>query len=120
VLVYKKVNSHLLNPTTGQRVRYGQRRSSAASGRPKTLGFGAVAITAFVGLRVCQLMVRCFTRKKRTQEEQEELLIQQALEQQQMQQLPPVVRASRGTQQKGGHGHGGALSWRVQMSCMGC
>lgn len=92
MLVYKKTNSHLLNPSTGQRVRYGQRRYSTASGRPKTLGFGAAAITAFVGFRVCQLLVRCFRRPKQlTPEEEEELLIQQALEQQQMQQLPPVV-----------------------------
>lgn len=91
VLVYKKTNSHLLNPSTGQRVRYQQRRSSTASGRPKTLGFGAAAITAFVGFRVCQLLVRCFRRPKQlSPEEEEELLIQQALEHQQMQQLPPV------------------------------
>lgn len=96
VLVYKKTNSHLLNPSTGQRVRYGQRRSSTTSGRPKTLGFGAAAITAFVGFRVCQLLVRCFRRPKQlTPEEEEELLIQQALEQQQMQQLPPVVSLRR-------------------------
>lgn len=91
MLVYKKTNSHLLNPTTGKRVRYGQTRSSGASGRPKTFGFGAAAVTAFVGFRVCQLLVRCFRRRQPTPEEQEELLIQQALEQQQMQQLPPVV-----------------------------
>jgi hypothetical protein len=91
VLVYKKVNSHLLHPSTGQRLRYGQRRSSTASGRPKTLSFGAAAITAFVGFRVCQLLVRCFKKRKPTQQEQEELLIQQALQQQQMQQVPPLV-----------------------------
>jgi hypothetical protein len=94
VLVYKKTNSHLLHPTTGKRMRYGQQRSSGASGRPKTLSFGTAAVTAFVGFRVCQLLVRCFRRRKGTQEEQEELLIQQALEQQQIQQLPPVVSAA--------------------------
>lgn len=91
MLVYKKVNSHLLHHSTGQRLRYGQRRSSTTSGRPKTLSFGAAAITAFVGFRVCQLLVRCFRKRKPMQQEQEELLIQQALEQQQMQQMPPLV-----------------------------
>jgi len=93
VPVYKKVNSHLLHPATGQRVRHGQRRAAVAQGRPKTLSFGAAAITAFVGFRVCQLLVRCFRRRKLSPEEEEELLIQQALERQQLQQLPPVVSA---------------------------
>ena len=91
MLVYKKVNSHLLHPTTGQRVQRGNRRSSMTQGRPKTLSFGAAAITAYVGFRVCQLLVRCFRKRRLSPEEQEELLIQQALERQQLQQLPPVV-----------------------------
>ncbi len=40
----------------------------------QTLGFGAAVVTAFVGFRVCQLLVRCFRRPKQlTPEEEEEV-----------------------------------------------
>lgn len=62
-----------------------------AAARPHTLSFGTVALTAFIGFRVCQLLRRCF-KSKPSPEEQQLLLLQQQLEleQQQQQQLPPV------------------------------
>jgi hypothetical protein len=63
-----------------------------AAARPRTLSFSTVALTAFIGFRVCQLLRRCFKPKPSPQEQQMLLLQQQLeLEQQQQQQLPPVV-----------------------------
>ncbi|WIA28496.1 hypothetical protein OEZ86_011039 [Tetradesmus obliquus] len=89
VVVYHKVNGKVVDPRTGQRMRPGQRHMAAA--RPHTLSFGTVALTAFIGFRVCQLLRRCF-KPKPCPEEQQLLLLQQQLEleQQQQQQLPPV------------------------------
>uniref|UniRef100_A0A383VN64 Uncharacterized protein n=1 Tax=Tetradesmus obliquus TaxID=3088 RepID=A0A383VN64_TETOB len=89
VVVYHKVNGKVVDPRTGQRMRPGQRHMAAA--RPHTLSFGTVALTAFIGFRVCQLLRRCF-KPKPSPEEQQLLLLQQQLEleQQQQQQLPPV------------------------------
>jgi hypothetical protein len=67
-----------------------------AAARPRTLSFSTVALTAFIGFRVCQLLRRCFRKPKPSAQEQQMLLLQQQLEleQQQQQQLPPVVSAT--------------------------
>jgi hypothetical protein len=67
-----------------------------AAARPRTLSFGTVALTAFIGFRVCQLLRRCFRKPQPSPQEQQMLLLQQQLEleQQQQQQLPPVVSAA--------------------------
>lgn len=102
VVVYHKVNGKVVDPRTGQRMRPGQRHMAAA--RPHTLSFGTVALTAFIGFRVCQLLRRCF-KPKPCPEEQQLLLLQQQLEleQQQQQQLPPVVSC--------GHMHASTCMW---------
>jgi hypothetical protein len=85
MVIYHKVNGQLLDPSTGQRLRKGQ-KPLARSG--KQLSFSAVALTAFIGFRVCQLLHRCF---RKTQLPEEQLLLQQQVDDQQV--LPAVVSA---------------------------
>eukprot|EP00877_Chromochloris_zofingiensis_P014797 jgi/Chrzof1/9571/Cz04g07370.t1 len=60
VPVYSKVNSHVVDPATGKRARAGPRRGSRMQGQPRTISFSAVAITAFLGFRIAQMIRRKF------------------------------------------------------------
>lgn len=93
VPVYQKINSRVLDPATGERRQRGN-RGLAGRNRQRSLGFGALALSAFVGFRALQQLVRCIRRRQPPQTEQEALEAVLALEDDAhaAAALPPVVR----------------------------
>lgn len=114
VVVYHKINGRVADPRTGERLRRGN-RALTSNARPRTVSFGAVALTAFIGFRVAQLLTRVFRRQRQPSQLEQHLLLQQQLEQQQQQMPPPVVRFSRSS---GHHTH--YCCWHYSRNRLGC